>query len=87
MFEDNIGMIKEIKENKLQLVLNATGEVDLIRTTAPNTPSSRNDFRLEERHDLRHDRSYIVNTVVGEGDGAEANSDAEVSSVLVLAIA
>jgi len=64
-----------------QLVVNATGEVDLlIRTTATNPSSSGNVRRLEERRSLQGlDGSYVVSTVVGVRDGVEANSDTEVS--------
>jgi len=71
-----------------QLVVNATGEVDLrIRTTATNPPSSGNVRRLEEsRHLQGLDGSYVVSTVVGERDVVEANSNTDVSGALNVAV-
>jgi len=71
-----------------QLIVNATGEVDLlIRLDATNPPSSGNVRRLEESRNLQGlDGSYVVSTVVGERGGVEAKSNTEVSSALNVAV-
>jgi len=71
-----------------QLVVNATGEVDLlIRLDATNPPASGNVRRLEGNRNLQGlDGSYVVSTVVGERGDVEAKSNTEVSGALNVAV-